>query len=98
MAITFEIDVSDIVSLPFQCDVSEDRTVHRVPSRSQIRVRPSPSTTVSCDTLKVAVAVSPTYCRPCAGAVRVMGTALLESRKSSSPGRAACGEREGQTV
>src|SRR3546814_19394939 len=33
MAITFEIDVSDIVSLPFQCDVSEDRTVHRVPFR-----------------------------------------------------------------
>jgi hypothetical protein len=40
MAITFEIDVSDIASLPLQCDVSEDRTVHRAPSHSQVRVPP----------------------------------------------------------
>src|SRR3546814_16013464 len=90
MAITFEIDVSDIVSLPFQCDVSEDRTVHRVPSRSQIRVRPSPSTTVSCEPLKVAVAVSPTYWRPCAGAVRVMGTARSEEAGVGKEGVSTC--------
>jgi hypothetical protein len=58
MAITFEIDVSDIASPPLQCVVSEDGTVHWTPSRSHVRVRPSPSTIVSCDPLKVAVAVA----------------------------------------
>src|SRR3546814_2750874 len=36
MAITFEIDVSDIVSLSFQCDVSDERPVHRGLGRAHV--------------------------------------------------------------